>query len=148
MLGWFFYSMLLQSLHLLMGGDYRALRGASKSPYGCSPGTGSGGRSPSAGQSPSPAASRKKKARPRPFHAAAPPSIPAAEAVLYYTDICPSPFFFIFFFFAKRFISVCSKSSIGWMDFMQETYTTLQCTAVLWNLAVKKHLVGLASALY
>lgn len=94
MLGCFFYSMLLQSLHLLMGGDYRALRGASKSPYGCSPGTGSGGRSPSAGQSPSPAASRKKKARPRPFHAAAPPSIPAAEAVLYYTDICPSPFFF------------------------------------------------------
>lgn len=54
------------------------------------------------------------------------------------------------FAFAKSFVGVCSKSSLGWMAFTQDTCTTLQCPAVLWHVASKQHLhlVCLALALY
>lgn len=101
--------MLLQSLHLLMGGDYRALRGASKSPYGCSPGTGSGGRSPSAGQSPSPAASRKKKRGHGPstrllLH----PFLQQKQYCIILTSA--RPLFFLFFFFLLSVLSAFAQS--------------------------------------
>lgn len=88
------YIMLLQSLYLLIGENYRALQGAFKSPYCCSPGLGSGGSSPSAARWSSPESSRMQKrchchCTQRLLH-----PFPAAEAIWYYIDICQPPFSF------------------------------------------------------
>lgn len=140
----FVYIILLQSLHLLMEQNYRAWQGPFKRPssWGLGP-----GRSRS---------SAVWRSSPRPDECTSDAvttahssssihSYSRKNTVLYWHLHLPTPLFF-----AKNFIGVCSWSSSGWMDFTQETHTRLQCTAVLWNLTIKKHLhlVCLALALY